>query len=51
VIGKRACRVGRYKSRNASALAIAPGGRHVYALQTNTDGTYGTGVVQLMRRR
>lgn len=51
VIGKRTCRVGRYKSRNVSGLEIAPGGRHLYALQTDSDGTYGTGVVQLMRRR
>jgi Lactonase, 7-bladed beta-propeller len=51
VIGKRVCRVGRYKSRNVSGLEIAPGGRHLYALQSNSDGRYGTGVVQLMRRR
>jgi hypothetical protein len=51
VIGKRKCRTGPYKSRNVSGLEIAPGGRHLYALQTNSDGTYGTGVVQLMKRR
>ena len=51
VIGKRVCRVGRYRSRNVTGLEIAPGGRHLYALQANSDGTYGTGVVQLMRRR
>jgi 6-phosphogluconolactonase (cycloisomerase 2 family) len=49
--GKRKrCRTGRYKSRNVSGLEIAPGGRHLYVLQSNSDGTYGTGVVQLMRR-
>jgi 6-phosphogluconolactonase (cycloisomerase 2 family) len=51
VIGKRVCRVGRYKSRNVSGLEIAPGGRHLYALQANSDGRRGTGVVQLMKRR
>jgi hypothetical protein len=51
VIGKRVCRTGRYKSRNVSGLEFAPGGRHLYALQTDTDGRRGTGVVQLMRRR
>jgi hypothetical protein len=50
VVGRRTCRVGRYKSRNVTGLEIAPGGRHLYALQANSDGTYGTGVVQLMRR-
>jgi DNA-binding beta-propeller fold protein YncE len=49
--GKRKqCRTGRYKSRNVSGLEIAPGGRHLYVLQSNSDGRYGTGVVQLMRR-
>lgn len=51
VIGRRVCRTGRYKSTNVSGLEIAPGGRHLYALQSNSNGTYGTGVVQLMRRR
>ena len=51
VVGKRKCRTGRYESRNVSGLEIAPGGRHAYALQAGSDGTYGTGVVQLMRRR
>jgi DNA-binding beta-propeller fold protein YncE len=51
VIGKRKCRTGRYKSTNVTGLEIAPGGRDLYALQANSDGTYGTGVVQLMRRR
>jgi hypothetical protein len=50
VIGKRVCRTGHYKSRNVSGLEIAPGGRHLYALQSDSDGRRGTGVVQLMKR-
>ena len=33
VIGKRVCRVGRYKSRNVTGLEIAPDDRQLYALQ------------------
>ena len=46
----RQCHTGAYESRNVSGLEIAPGGRHLYVLQSNSDGRYGTGVVQLMRR-
>jgi hypothetical protein len=49
--GKRKCRLGRYQSSNITGLEIAPGGRHLYVLQANSDGTRGTGVVQLMKRR
>jgi hypothetical protein len=51
VIGKRKCRTGRFESRNVTGLEIAPGGRDLYALQADSDGRYGTGVVQRMKRR
>ena len=45
------CRTGRFKSRNVSGLESAPDGRHLYALQADSDGRQGTGVLQLVRRK
>jgi hypothetical protein len=47
----RQCKHGRYELPGLTGFEIAPGGRHVYALESAiSHAGYGTGVVQLLRR-
>lgn len=46
----RECHHGRYELPGLTGFEVAPGGRHLYALESGYDRGYGTGVVQLMRR-
>jgi hypothetical protein len=47
---RRQCHHGPYELNGLTGFEIAPGGRHLYALESATDGTRGVGVVQLLRR-
>jgi 6-phosphogluconolactonase (cycloisomerase 2 family) len=46
----RQCHHGRYELPGLTGFEVAPGGRHLYALESGYDHGYGTGVVQLMQR-
>ena len=46
----RQCHHGRYELPGLTGFEVAPGGRHLYALESGHDHGYGTGVVQLMQR-
>jgi 6-phosphogluconolactonase (cycloisomerase 2 family) len=46
----RQCHHGRYELDGLTGFEVAPGGRHLYALESARYGDHGTGVVQLMNR-
>jgi hypothetical protein len=47
---RRQCHHGRYELPGLTGFEVAPGGRHMYALESAYHNGYGTGVVQLMQR-
>jgi Lactonase, 7-bladed beta-propeller len=47
---RRQCRHDPYELPGLTGFEIAPGGRHLYALESAYSNGYGTGVVQLMKR-
>jgi hypothetical protein len=47
---RRECHHGPYELNGLTGFEIAPGGRHLYALESASNGTHGVGVVQLLRR-
>ena len=47
---RRQCQHGPYKLPGLTGLEIAPGGRHLYALESASRNGYGTGAVQLLKR-
>jgi DNA-binding beta-propeller fold protein YncE len=48
---RRQCRHGPYELPGLTGFEIAPGGRHLYALESAYSNGYGTGVVQLLKRK
>ncbi len=48
---RRNCVKGAFRLKNLTGLEVAPGGRHLYALETAIYLGYGTGVVQPVTRR
>jgi hypothetical protein len=48
---RRECRHGPYELPGLTGFEIAPGGRHLYALESAYSKGYGTGVVQLLKRK
>ncbi len=47
----RQCHHGRYELDGLTGFEVAPGGRHLYALESASYDDHGTGVVQLMSHR
>jgi hypothetical protein len=47
---ERQCHHGPYELPGLTGLEVAPGGRHLYALESAYRNGYGTGAVQLMKR-
>ena len=47
---RRQCHHGRYELGGLTGFEVAPGGHHLYALESDHHNDYGTGVVQLMER-
>jgi DNA-binding beta-propeller fold protein YncE len=48
---RRECHHGPYELPGLTGFEIAPGGRHLYALESAYHNGYGTGVVQLLKRK